>query len=688
MPSEIFGQLPPYREAMARGDWKKAITLLEGQSCPDGSSGLSPTEAIALASLYGTTGDHRRAVSVLEGLCGHRSARVSSEAHARLAAHELRHGDGVAPKVEQLLERSTELARDNVRAQGVIAHVRSQWHRANSETDETGQWLERARELLETVGDEEELAKVLDSLATYYEHRGESNRALSCYSLSLAKKAQWRDLHGIAITLGNLGRFHLRNKDPHAALLFFRDDLRIARQMGDRRAESVIKINIGQALADLGRLDEARAEIAEALDLAHQQGWLQNEIYAIKDLARVVALQGDPGRALALLQQALELLPADTMNYPRAMVLLARGDVCVSIEDFEAAQAAFETARDIFGDQGARQEEAMALHGLATVAEHLEDWNSCLHFVEEGLNCVPTLASPMTATFTGTFEVLQAAAANRDTPHAIGPYRVLEKLGGGAFADVFRAFDDRQDASRDDVAIKVLRLDYARNDSDREERLTRFRRECEVLKRIEHANVVRYLDVGDEPDPFLVQEYVSGGDLQQLVRNGRPLPVDQAVTIVRGILAGLGTLHAQGIVHRDLKPANVLLRGDDQPVITDFGIARVVDMTALTLQSAVLGTLNFMAPEQLNGGEVGPPVDIYACGVTFFYLLTARLPYDEGSVAGILKSLQEDADPGGLSRLNGVVPDAVLECLRGSLKKSRDRRFASVAEVLEVLAKL
>lgn len=300
MPADIFGQLPPYREAMARGDWKKAIALLEGLCGEDGPSGLAPAERIALASLYGTTGDHRRAVSVLEELCGHRSALISSEAHARLAAHELRYGDASASTVEELLEKATSLADSDARAQGVVAHVRSQWHRANFELDESGQWLEQARELLESVGDEEELAKVLDSLATYHEHRGESDRALSCYSLSLAKKAQWRDLHGIAITIGNLGRFHLRNKDAQVALLFFRDDLRIAHQMGDRRAESVIKVNIGQALADLGRLDDARVEIEEALDLAHQQGWLQNEIYAIKDLARVVALQGDSGRVLAL----------------------------------------------------------------------------------------------------------------------------------------------------------------------------------------------------------------------------------------------------------------------------------------------------------------------------------------------------------------------------------------------------
>src|SRR6185369_16798720 len=130
-------------------------------------------------------------------------------------------------------------------------------------------------------------------------------------------------------------------------------------------------------------------------------------------------------------------------------------------------------------------------------------------------------------------DTLQIGSGERFVPRTIGPYRILTRVGGGSYGDVYKGFDSRQDASRNDVAIKVLRMEGVRSEGEREERINRFRRECEILARISHRNVVKLLDSGEEPLPYLVQEYVAGGDLHGLLEDDRSLTYERALPIIR-----------------------------------------------------------------------------------------------------------------------------------------------------------
>ena len=201
-----------------------------------------------------------------------------------------------------------------------------------------------------------------------------------------------------------------------------------------------------------------------------------------------------------------------------------------------------------------------------------------------------------------------------------GRYRLGQRLGGGAAADVFRAVDERLGRA---VAIKLFRGDVA-------EQLQRHEGEMRTLAALDHPSLVTVFDAGSDPDtdqPFLVMQLVEGPTLAEEVRQG-PLTRERAAKYGAALADALGYVHQQGLVHRDVKPANVLISPDGRVHLADFGIARLVGAAHETRTGDVLGTPAFFAPEQVAGEPVGPPTDIYALGLVLYESLTGRRPYE------------------------------------------------------------
>ena len=666
---------------MARGDWAHALTLLQAQVHPKGLDALSSKDALLLADLHRLRGNHDESISILTHLSNSLEPPVAVPAMLQLAFLHLGREAGSLGEVEALVGKAASLVGEDKRLRGLVAHVQSKLHWKRSEIREAGERLQEARRLLEESGAEDELAKVYDALGMFYEHSGECQRALSFYSLSLSKKAQWRDLYGVGVTLGNLGRFHLKMKEPELALSYLRDDLRIAETVGDLRAQVVVKINIGQALTYADRPEEAQRILEEAVVLAREQGWQEQEAYGLKDLARVVACAGNPDRAFVLLEAALKVFPEGPPAYPRGQVYMTQGELFLELDDgVRKAREAFQKARRIFAAVGAKREEGLVVHALTRVAEKLEEWNTCLYHLEEGMSLLGGGASAIIP-FEEILRKIMKSSQDEVLPTAIGPYRIRSRVGAGGFAEVFKGFDAREDASRADVAIKMLRLEGIKDDKERDERKARFRREYEILKGVSHPNVVRLIDFGEEPVPYLVQEFLEGGDLASLTGYNQPVALDKAIAITKEVLCGLSALHEQGIVHRDLKPANVLLRKNGQAVIVDFGLARMLEMAALTLQSAVMGTLAYMAPEQLRGEVVDNRADIYSLGALVFELLSGRLPHEGSSLGEIIRKVEQDK-PLDLADLRSTLSPGITRCVMRCLEKDPDCRYPSAEAVL------
>ena len=221
-----------------------------------------------------------------------------------------------------------------------------------------------------------------------------------------------------------------------------------------------------------------------------------------------------------------------------------------------------------------------------------------------------------------------------------GRYRLIELLGQGGMATIYRAADTGLGR---DVALKLLRSEYLR-DPDFS---SRFRQEAQAAASLSHPNVVTVYDYGEDPSgPFIVMELVDGEDLATILRRSGALPARQAARIAAGVGRALAAAHASGIVHRDIKPGNVLIGRDGRVKVVDFGIARAVAEAQVTLPGTTLGSVHYFSPEQARGDPTTAASDIYSLGIVLYEMLTGVRPWEGDSAAGV-----------ALARLSGPIPD-------------------------------
>src|ERR687887_2011829 len=200
-------------------------------------------------------------------------------------------------------------------------------------------------------------------------------------------------------------------------------------------------------------------------------------------------------------------------------------------------------------------------------------------------------------------------------------FRLEEKIGAGGMSTVYRAFDPTLERW---VAIKLMHRDIS-SDPDQ---LERFRREARAVASLNHPHIVTVIDAGeDDGAPYIVFEYVEGETLKDRIRRLGRLPVPEAVAYAVEIGRALAAAHAQRLVHRDVKPQNVLIDGDGRAKVTDFGIARSLDVDGVTITGTILGTADYIAPEQAGGGRIDAQTDIYSLGVVLYELLAGEVPF-------------------------------------------------------------
>jgi len=257
-------------------------------------------------------------------------------------------------------------------------------------------------------------------------------------------------------------------------------------------------------------------------------------------------------------------------------------------------------------------------------------------------------------------------------------YEILEKIGEGGMATAYRGRDRVLGRV---VAIKVMRPELASDG----EFLARFRREARAAAGITHEHIAGVYDIGNDAiNHYIVMEYVEGESLRDRLRREGPLPLPDALRIATETAEALEAAHASGIVHRDIKPHNILLGREGQVKVSDFGIARAVATSGHTDTGRIVGSVNYVSPEQARGDVVGPQADIYSLGVTLFEMLTGRTPFDGADRLAVLHRHVYDRPP-LVSEFRRGLPVEVESLVDHCLEKDLSRRFASAREVQSYL---
>jgi serine/threonine-protein kinase len=258
-------------------------------------------------------------------------------------------------------------------------------------------------------------------------------------------------------------------------------------------------------------------------------------------------------------------------------------------------------------------------------------------------------------------------------------YELEQQIGSGGMSTVFCAHDAQLDRR---VAIKILHERFA----DDGEYVERFRREARSVAQLAHPNIVHVIDRGeDEGRQYIVFEFIEGENLKELIQRAGALPLRRAVELAATVADGLAFAHERGLVHRDVKPQNVLLSENGTVKVTDFGIARSLEVDhGLTQTGTVVGTGEYLAPEQANGGVVSPATDVYSLGVVLWEMLTGRVPFEGDTfVAVALRHVNEKA--ADTREFRSDVPPRLAAAIAKALEKDPAHRFPTMREFAEEL---
>ena len=294
-------------------------------------------------------------------------------------------------------------------------------------------------------------------------------------------------------------------------------------------------------------------------------------------------------------------------------------------------------------------------------------------------SCATPLAGPGAPIPTQT---IQAPAKELVSGSVVaGRYQVIEELGRGGMGRVYRVLDKKLG---EEVALKLIKPEIA---SD-EETILRFHNELRTARNVGHPNVTRMYDLGeDEGIHYITMEYVRGEDLKSFIRRSGRLTVDKAVTIAGQVSEGLAEAHRQGVVHRDLKPQNIMIDRDGNARIMDFGIARSVKPEGITGGGVMIGTPEYMSPEQVDGKAVDSRSDLYSLGIILYEMLTGRVPFAGDSVLGVAMK-QKSEPPPDPQQQNPQIPASLSRLILKCLEKEAPGRYQTAEDLVSELKKI
>jgi serine/threonine protein kinase len=295
-------------------------------------------------------------------------------------------------------------------------------------------------------------------------------------------------------------------------------------------------------------------------------------------------------------------------------------------------------------------------------------------------NCATSLqSSEDIPAHTKTLEVPKEELTTGST--FAGRYQIIEELGRGGMGRVYKATDTK---INEKVALKLIKLEIA---SDKKT-LERFGNELRIARKIIHKNVGRMYDINEEKGThYITMEYVSGQDLKGFIRQSGQMAIGTSISVAKQICEGLSEAHKTGVVHRDLKPSNIMIDQDGNVRIMDFGIARSLKEKGITGAGVMIGTPEYMSPEQVEGKEIDIRSDIYSLGVILYEMVTGRVPF-EGETSLSIAMKHKSEEPLDPKVLNDQISEGLSKVILRCMKKDKEKRFQDAEELLSQLSNL
>jgi serine/threonine protein kinase len=262
-----------------------------------------------------------------------------------------------------------------------------------------------------------------------------------------------------------------------------------------------------------------------------------------------------------------------------------------------------------------------------------------------------------------------------------GRYEVVEEIGTGGMGNVYKVFDQK---IHEMIALKLIKPEIGTDKTI----IERFSRELKTARRIAHRNVCRMFDIGEEAGThFITMEFVTGEDLRSLIKRIGQLSVGKTIDIAKQVCEGLAEAHVLGIVHRDLKPQNIMIDREGKSKIMDFGIARFIRTKGVTITGTIIGTPEYMSPEQAEGKEADQRSDLYSLGIILFEALTGKVPFEGDTPLSIALKHKTEAPPDP-RQLNPQIPEDLNGLILKCLEKDKEKRYQTAAEIIAELDKI
>jgi len=605
-------------------------------------------------------------------------------AYLRLREHGT--AQDIARELQSIATRAEAGSRVAARAWHVLG--RSQERLSNFESAVDA--LHRAAEIYRELGESLGVAHVYNSHGQLESARGRHDIAAQYFALSLVEKSLVGDRYGMAITLGELGRANLDAGRIRDAINCFQSDLVISRQIGERRGIAKMHGDLGRAFSLSDEYSTAEEHLQRCLSLCKKGHFRGLEFFAWKDLARNYVRSGALDQAEDALRSAKQSLPPSPETYLQSMLSECFGELWMERGNLNDAIDSLSSAVDGYEHDNLPDQEIRARISLARAlarAGHLARAEQCLcrglRFtrMEGYARYVRDLREEITRLGVVESALEETDRQLDDCDSSTGSsYIKLNRLGSGAFGEVFRVFDSWRGGV---FALKILHLEELYDVRQREKLITSAKTEILAASRVRHPGVVRVHKIGDFPNgqTYVVQDYVEGKPLSDLIANGSVTDMGQVFGSVAKVADALQALHDAGIVHRDLKPSNIILRPGHGPVLIDFGIAHV-PIRAASSEGRISGTFGYMAPEQALGSRADSRADIYSLGALAYQWLAGVLPLRlRGSTIEELVRDLNDRDPTPLSSFRPNIDPAAEKLVMSMLEKRPGRRPSPASEI-------